>query len=65
MRFNEAAGKAQQHAIYLKQTKKTKDVWVELSFKNLSTEIWISDKAEVSASDFPIDTLSNDWDIIK
>ena len=65
MRFNEAAGKAQQHAIDLKITKKISDAWVELSFKNLATGIYISDKAEVSASNFPIDTLSNDWGIIK
>lgn len=65
MQFNEAAGKAQQYANDLKTTKKISDAWVELSFKNLATGIYISDKAEVSASNFPIDTLSNDWDIIK
>lgn len=65
MRFNEAANAAQRHAIYMKERDKKKDTWVELSFQGQKTGIWISDKAEVSASNFPIDTLSKDWDIIK
>lgn len=65
MQFNEAAKFAQDHARLIKEERKTsEDVWVELTFKNLKTGIYISDKAEVSASNFPIYTLSNEWDFI-
>ena len=65
MKFVEAANAAQKYADYLREMNNKKETWVELSFAGQKTGIWISNKSEVSASEFVIDTVSKEWDFIK